>query len=63
MFSLYLSTYVLVLIGLDRLMAVKYPMKLANMGRQSRRSLICVYSLSALFSLPQVRSAGFSVHD
>lgn len=53
MFSLYLSTYILVLIGLDRLMAVKYPMKIINMGRQIRMSLICVYSLSAIFSIPQ----------
>lgn len=55
MFSLYLSTYILVLIGLDRLMAVKYPMKIMNMGYKIKLSLICVYSLSAVFSLPQVR--------
>lgn len=54
MFSLYLSTYILVLIGLDRLMAVKYPMRTINMGRRTKTSLIGVYILSGLLSLPQV---------
>lgn len=56
MFSLYLSTYVLVLIGIDRLFAVKFPIRTANMGRQCKRFLLIVYGLSALFSLPQVIS-------
>lgn len=56
MFSLYLSTYILVLIGLDRLMAVKYPLKMINMGRRIKTSLITIYSLSIVFSIPQVSS-------
>lgn len=60
MFSLYLSTYILVLIGLDRLMAVKYPMKIMDMGHKIKMSLICAYSLSAVFSLPQVRTTSLS---
>lgn len=54
MFSLYLSTYILVLIGLDRLKAVKYPLKIINMGQRIKRSLTCVYVLSVVFGLPQV---------
>lgn len=54
MFSLYLSTYVLVLIGLDRWVAVKYPMKSLNMAQRCRRLLIFSYILSTIMSLPQV---------
>lgn len=56
MFSVYLSTYILVLMGLDRLMAVKYPMKMINMGQRIKTSLIAIYTLSAVFSIPQVSS-------
>lgn len=57
MFSLYLSTYVLVLIGIDRFVAVKYPlwMKSLNMTRRCHHLLILAYVLSLLLSLPQVR--------
>lgn len=54
MFSLYLSTYVLVLIGIDRWIAVKYPMKSLNMSQRCYRFLIIVYILSLIMSLPQV---------
>lgn len=54
MFGLYLSTYILVLIGLDRLMAVKFPLKIIDMGRKTRTRLIVAYSLSTIFSIPQV---------
>ncbi|XP_038118401.1 gonadotropin-releasing hormone receptor isoform X1 [Culex quinquefasciatus] len=53
MFSLYLSTYVLVLIGVDRWVAVKYPMKSLNTARRCHRFLLCAYSLSFLLSIPQ----------
>lgn len=54
MFSLYLSTYVLVLIGIDRWIAVKYPMKSLQMGKRCYHFLTIGYTLSAIFSLPQV---------
>lgn len=54
MFTLYLSTYILVLIGIDRFMAVKYPMKIINMDQRINTGLICVYGLSFIFSTPQV---------
>lgn len=54
MFSLYLSTYVLVLIGVDRWIAVKYPMKSLNMAKRCYRLLGGTYILSLLLSLPQV---------
>lgn len=54
MFALYLSTYVLVLIGIDRWVAVKYPMKSLNMAQRCYRLLIFSYILSLVMSLPQV---------
>lgn len=54
MFSLYLSTYVLVLIGIDRWIAVKYPMKSLNMAKRCYRLLGGIYVLSFILSLPQV---------
>ena len=54
MFSLYLSTYVLVLIGVDRWIAVKYPMKSLNMAKRCYRLLGGAYVLSFVLSLPQV---------
>uniref|UniRef100_A0A1I8Q7Y5 G-protein coupled receptors family 1 profile domain-containing protein n=1 Tax=Stomoxys calcitrans TaxID=35570 RepID=A0A1I8Q7Y5_STOCA len=53
MFSLYLSTYVLVLIGVDRWIAVKYPMKSLNMAKRCYRLLGGTYILSFILSLPQ----------
>lgn len=54
MFALYLSTYVLVLIGVDRWVAVKYPMKSLNTAKRCHRLLIFSCILSFLLSLPQV---------
>ena len=54
MFSLYLSTYVLVLIGVDRWIAVKYPMKSLSMAKRCHRLIGLVYALSFTLSLPQV---------
>uniref|UniRef100_A0A182SCP4 G-protein coupled receptors family 1 profile domain-containing protein n=1 Tax=Anopheles maculatus TaxID=74869 RepID=A0A182SCP4_9DIPT len=48
MFSLYLSTYVLVLVGVDRWVAVKYPMKSLNTARRCHRFLFVAYLLSFL---------------
>lgn len=54
MFSLYLSTYVLVLIGIDRWIAVKYPMKSLNMAKRCHRLLLSAYFISLILSSPQV---------
>lgn len=55
MFALYLSTYVLVLIGIDRWTAVKYPMQSLHMSNRCHRYLIIVYILSIVLSSPQVK--------
>ncbi|XP_054711175.1 gonadotropin-releasing hormone receptor-like [Uloborus diversus] len=54
MFSLYLSTFILVLIGFDRLCAVRFPMRRAHARHHVKRGIIFVWALSAAFSLPQV---------
>lgn len=53
MFSLYLTTYVLLLIGIDRWMAVKHPMKSFRLDIRWR--IVAVYLVSLIFSIPQVR--------
>lgn len=60
MFALYLSTNVLVLIGIDRWVAVKYPMKSLNMAQRCYRLLVLSYILSLIMSLPQVRISDFT---
>lgn len=53
-FSLYLSTFVLVLVGVDRFVAVRYPMKSLSTARRGTRLLVFVWILSAVLSIPQV---------
>lgn len=60
MFSLYFSTFLLVVIGYDRFYAVKFPMKRVDSRRMIRRMLIIIVLLSALFSSPQV--SAFFIH-
>lgn len=54
MFALYLSTFVLVLIGVDRWLAVRYPMKSMATATRSGRLIALAWILSVLFSIPQV---------
>lgn len=54
MFSLYLSTFILVLIGVDRFTAVRYPMRRSDTQRQCSYSIIFVWVLSGFLSIPQV---------
>lgn len=54
MFSLYLSTFVLVLIGVDRWIAVKYPWKSLHMAKRCYRLITIAYVLSFVLSIPQV---------
>lgn len=54
MFSLYLSTFILVLIGVDRFTAVRYPMKRSNTQRQCSYGIVLVWVLSGILSIPQV---------
>ncbi|XP_050350261.1 gonadotropin-releasing hormone receptor [Nymphalis io] len=53
MFALYLSTFILVLIGVDRWLAVKYPMKSMATSTRSGRLVIIAWSLSFILSIPQ----------
>ncbi|GFT40730.1 gonadotropin-releasing hormone receptor [Nephila pilipes] len=54
MFSLYLSTFTLVVIGFDRLCAVKFPMRRIKARIQVHRAIIVAWLLSGVFSAPQV---------
>ncbi|GFY47328.1 gonadotropin-releasing hormone receptor [Trichonephila inaurata madagascariensis] len=55
MFSLYLSTFTLVVIGFDRLCAVKFPMRRIKARIQVHRAIIGAWVLSSVLSAPQVR--------
>ncbi|XP_044021304.1 gonadotropin-releasing hormone receptor isoform X2 [Aphidius gifuensis] len=54
MFSLYLSTFVLVLIGVDRFIAVRYPMKSLNTAQRCNRLVIITWIISFILSIPQM---------
>ncbi|KAK2587346.1 hypothetical protein KPH14_003063 [Odynerus spinipes] len=54
MFSLYLSTFVLVLIGIDRFVAVRYPMKNLNTAHRCVRYVAVAWILSVLLAAPQI---------
>lgn len=54
MFALYLSTFVLVLIGVDRWLAVKYPMKSMATATRSGKLVTIAWVLSGVLSIPQV---------
>ncbi|XP_070163333.1 corazonin receptor isoform X3 [Polyergus mexicanus] len=54
MFSLYLSTFVLVLIGVDRFVAVRYPMKGLNTSHKCSRFVLLAWVLSFVLATPQV---------
>ena len=53
-FSLYLSTFVLVLIGMDRFIAVRYPMKGLNTAHRCLRLVIMAWVLSFVLASPQI---------
>ncbi|KZC05368.1 Gonadotropin-releasing hormone receptor [Dufourea novaeangliae] len=53
-FSLYLSTFVLVLIGVDRFIAVRYPMKGLNTAHRCLRLVILAWILSFTLAAPQI---------
>lgn len=59
MFSLYLSTFILVLIGVDRWLAVKYPMKSMATATRSGRLVIIAWVMSFVLSIPQVSVSSF----
>lgn len=60
MWALYLSTFILVLIGVDRFVAVRYPMKSLNTAQRCTRLVIFTWILSFVLSIPQVRFFLFS---
>ena len=53
-FALDLSTFILVLIGVDRWLAVKYPMKSMATATRNGRLVIIAWILSFILSIPQV---------
>ncbi|KOC71145.1 Gonadotropin-releasing hormone receptor [Habropoda laboriosa] len=53
-FSLYLSTFVLILIGVDRFFAVKYPMKGLNTSDRCWKLVIVAWIVSFVFAAPQI---------
>ncbi|CAL1271544.1 unnamed protein product, partial [Larinioides sclopetarius] len=53
MFSLYLSTFILVVIGFDRLCAVKFPMRRIKARMQVHKAVTSAWVLSGVFSAPQ----------
>jgi len=55
MFCLYLSTFILVLIGVDRFVAVRYPMKGLNTSQNCSRFVLFTWMLSFVLATPQVR--------
>lgn len=54
MFSLYLSTFVMVLVGVDRWVAVKYPWKSLHMQRRCYRLVGLAWLAAGVLSVPQV---------
>ncbi|XP_063233153.1 putative gonadotropin-releasing hormone II receptor isoform X2 [Bacillus rossius redtenbacheri] len=54
MFSLYLSTFVLVLIGVDRFVVVRYPMKSLGTSGRLNKAIVFSWALSFLLSTPQL---------
>ncbi|XP_028049818.1 gonadotropin-releasing hormone receptor [Monomorium pharaonis] len=54
MFSLYLSTFVLVLIGVDRFVAVRYPMKGLNTSQRCSRFVALAWLLALVLATPQI---------
>ncbi|XP_025995188.1 gonadotropin-releasing hormone receptor [Solenopsis invicta] len=54
LFSLYLSTFVLVLIGVDRFVAVRYPMKGLNSSQKCSRYVAFTWLLALVFATPQI---------
>ena len=59
-FGLYLSTYITVIISLDRCMAILDPMSRNKAPKRVRSMIIVAWVLSALFSSPQVGTFGES---
>ncbi|KAI4493654.1 hypothetical protein M0804_001830 [Polistes exclamans] len=52
-FSLYLSTFILVLIGVDRFVAIRYPMKSLNTTHRYLRFVAIAWILSIILAAPQ----------
>lgn len=63
MFSLYLSTFVLVLIGVDRFIAVRFPMKSLNTAQRCHRLVILTWIISFVLSIPQVSLNNLIIHS
>ena len=55
-FGLYLSTYILVIISIDRCFAILDPMSRNKAPKRVRGMIIAAWVLSAMFSMPQVKA-------
>ncbi|XP_075221664.1 corazonin receptor [Lycorma delicatula] len=53
-FSLYLSTFILVLIGVDRFLAVRYPIRSLSTAKRCSKLVAGAWVLSLILSLPQI---------
>ena len=53
-FGLYLSTYIVVIISIDRCMAILDPLSKNRAPRRVKLMIVVAWTLSAVFSLPQV---------
>ena len=60
-FGLYLSTYIIVIISVDRCYAILDPMSRNNAAKRVRILIVLAWFLSALFSLPQVSGVSLSL--
>lgn len=62
-FGLYLSTYIIVIISVDRAYAILDPMSRNNAAKRVRTMIALAWILSALFALPQVRRNFFPLNS
>lgn len=56
LFSLYLSTFILIVLALDQLLIVRYPLRKDTNIVTIRRAIISAWIVAALLSVPQVGS-------
>lgn len=54
-FALYLSTFILIVLALDQLLIVRYPLRKETNNAIVKRAVLTAWILSAILSLPQVR--------
>lgn len=53
-FGFYLSSFILVIISLDRYFVIRYPLNITGAERRGKIMLVAAWTLSAIASIPQV---------